>query len=36
MENGALKNIAKFIGKHLCLFSNKVADLREIVFFEIV
>ena len=30
LRNGALRNFAKFTGKHLCqsLFFNKVADLR--------
>ena len=32
MKNGVLKNLAKFIGKHLCqsLFFNKVADVRPV------
>ena len=34
MRKGVLKNFAKFIGKHLCLFLNKVAGLRRNIFAE--
>ena len=27
-KKGVLRNFAKFTGKHLCLFLNKVAGLR--------
>ena len=30
VKKGVLRNFAKFAGKHLCLFFNKVAGLRRL------